>query len=110
MIYLASPYSDPSLGVMESRFLAACRAASRLMRLGRLVFSPVAHTHPIAQYGLPLGWDYWERFDRWYIERCDEVVVLTLAGWEDSKGVQAEMKIARELGKPVSFLEPGDLQ
>ncbi|MCP4786571.1 MAG: DUF1937 family protein [Fuerstiella sp.] len=38
--------------------------------------------------------------------RCDEVVVLTLDGWRNSEGVQAEVRIAAELGKPVRYLEP----
>jgi hypothetical protein len=32
------------------------------------------------------------------------LVVLMLSGWEDSAGVQAEIRIARELGKPVPYL------
>jgi hypothetical protein len=77
-----------------------------MMRHGQQVFSPIAHTHPIAQFDLPKGWEFWEEFDRWYISRCDEVVVLMLRGWRESKGVQAEIKIAEELGKPVSYIEP----
>ncbi|MBX3452499.1 MAG: DUF1937 family protein [Planctomycetaceae bacterium] len=38
--------------------------------------------------------------------RCDEVVVLTLDGWRESAGVQAEIRIAGELGKPVRYLAP----
>jgi hypothetical protein len=37
------------------------------------------------------------------------VVVLMLDGWEQSRGVQAEIAIARELGKPVSFIDLNDL-
>jgi hypothetical protein len=33
-------------------------------------------------------------------------IVLTLPGWRESVGVQAEIAIARELGKPVTFLQP----
>jgi hypothetical protein len=35
---------------------------------------------------------------------CDEVAVLMLDGWRESIGVQAEIAIARELCKPVTFL------
>ncbi len=34
------------------------------------------------------------------------VVVLMLAGWEASVGVQAEIQIAQELGKPIAYLAP----
>ena len=108
MIYLASPYSHPDAPMREARFRDVCRAAARLMREGHVVFSPIAHGHPIAAYGLPTDWRFWEPFDREQLERCDELVVLTLAGWRESKGVQAEIQIARELGKPVRFLDPED--
>jgi hypothetical protein len=106
MIYLASPYSHPDVAVREVRFREACRAAAKLMRLGQVVFSPIAHGHPIAAFGLPTNWRFWEPFDRYQLERCSEVVVLTLDGLETSEGVQAEIRIADELGKPVRYLGP----
>ena len=55
-------------------------------------------------FALPTGWDFWERIDRAYLARCDEVVVLMLDGWQESTGVRAEIALARDLGKPVRFL------
>jgi nucleoside 2-deoxyribosyltransferase len=104
MIYLASPYSHVDPAVREQRFCAACQAAVALLHAGRVVFSPIAHSHPLAQHGLPGNWHFWERYDRAFLERCDEVLVLMLDGWEESVGVQAEIRIARELGKPVRYL------
>ncbi|ADV63022.1 Domain of unknown function DUF1937 [Isosphaera pallida ATCC 43644] len=106
MIYLASPYSHPDPAVREQRFRAACRAAVALLCAGQVVFSPITHSHPLAQHGLPGSWQFWEQYDRKFLERCDEVVVLMLDGWEESVGVQAEIRIARELGKPVRYLAP----
>lgn len=80
--------------------------ASELMRMGTKVFSPIAHTHPITKYGLPLGWDYWSQYDRWFIERCDNAIVLRLDGWEESKGVQAEIVMAKELNKSITYIDP----
>ncbi|MCS6921487.1 MAG: DUF1937 family protein [Elioraea sp.] len=104
MIYLASPYSHPDPTVREQRFRAACRLVAAFLRAGMLVFSPIAHSHPLVEFGLPTDWRFWERYDRAHLERCDEVVVLMLDGWKESAGVQAEVRIARELGKPVRFL------
>ena len=50
-----------------------------------------------------------EPFDREHLERSDEAVVLVLDGWQESRGVQAEIRIARELGKPVRYLDPAEL-
>jgi hypothetical protein len=38
------------------------------------------------------------------LERCNGVVVLTLDGWQQSIGVQAELQIVRDLGKPAFFV------
>lgn len=106
LAYLASPYSHSDEKVREQRFLSACAAASRLMREGKHVFSPIAHTHPIAQFGLPLDWDFWGEYDRKFLAVCESMIVLTLDGWEKSKGVGAEMQIARDMNIPITFMEP----
>ncbi|MFQ5732136.1 MAG: DUF1937 family protein [Planctomycetaceae bacterium] len=109
MIYLASPYSHPDPAVRERRFQAACLAAAQLMRASHTVFAPIVHSHPLVDYGLPTDWSYWERQDREHLARCDEVVVLLLDGWRESRGVQAEVRLAENLGKPVRYLVPDAL-
>ena len=109
MIYLASPYSDPDPLICEARFVAVCRAAAELMRKGANIFSPIAHTHPIAQFGLPKGWEFWEQYDRLYLEACSELWVLMLDGWRESKGITGEIRIINELGKPVRCVDPHTL-
>ena len=47
---------------------------------------------------------FWARYDRSVLARCDAVAVLTLDGWEDSVGVQAELAIAGELGLLVRYV------
>ncbi|MCX7428986.1 MAG: DUF1937 family protein [Planctomycetia bacterium] len=98
MIYLASPYSHRDAGVRQERFEAACRTAAVLIRQGKTVFSPIAHSHAICRHGVPLDWRFWQRHDRRYLDVCDEVVVLMLDGWRESVGVQAEIAIARGRG------------
>lgn len=107
--YLASPYSHPDPAVREERFRAACRAAAALIRRGHVVFSPIVHSHSIAQHGWPVDWGAWERQDRRFLAACDEVWVLTLDGWQESRGVEAEIAIARALGKPVCFVSEAEL-
>jgi hypothetical protein len=106
MTYLASPYSHPDPAIRDARFQAACRAAATLMRAGHHVFSPIAHSHPIAAYGLPTEWAFWEAQMRYHLETSAQVVVLTLDGWRESVGIAAEVRIASELGEPVRYLSP----
>jgi uncharacterized protein DUF1937 len=106
MIYLASPYTHADKEVMQDRFERVCKVASRLMRSGLIVFSPISHTHPIAVAGeLPRDWEYWKRFDDEFIRAAEKVVVVKMDGYEISRGVQAEIRIAENLGKLVEFIE-----
>lgn len=110
LIYLASPYSSRSPEVQVMRYLKARTVNARMMREGRLVYSPIAHCHAMHEYdNLPGDWQFWAKFDRAMITACDELVVLMLDGWRESIGVTAEIAIAVELGKPVSYMnEEGD--
>ena len=103
--YLASPYSHGDPAVREARFRAVCEHVADLMRRGAFIYSPIAHSHPVAEFGLPGDWAYWEAFDRQMLSRCDDLAVLCLPGWEESVGVRAEIGIAREFGMPVRFIE-----
>jgi hypothetical protein len=106
MIYLAGPYSHPDPAVRERRYREACRVTAALLRAGRHVFSPIVHGHPLVEFGMPTDWESWQRIDREHLRRCDEVLVLTLDGWQDSAGVLAEVRQAAQLGLPVRHLDP----
>jgi len=108
MIYLASPYTHPDAAVREQRFRAACQATAALVRQGIVVFAPIVHSHPLVEHGLPTSWSFWSNQDRRFLELCDELVVLMLDGWRESRGVQEEIQIARELGKPIHFVGVAD--
>lgn len=106
LIYLACPYSDPDPAVRKRRFETVNRVAARLMSAGAFIFSPISHTHPIAEAGeLPKGWEFWRDYDTEIIRCCAELFVLRLPGWENSVGVTAEMALAAQLGVPITFLD-----
>jgi hypothetical protein len=104
--YLASPYTANDPAVRRQRYEVACRKAVELLRSGKCVYSPIVYSHHLCAYGLPVDWEFWQKYDRYFLKICSEVIVLTIDGWQVSVGVQAEIKIARELGKPISFLSP----
>jgi hypothetical protein len=104
MIYLASPYTHTDPFIREQRYHEACRAAAAITRAGLVVFSPIAHSHPLVAFGLPVDWPFWERHARAHLAACDELVVLMIDGWRQSAGVWREVQIAGELTLPISFL------
>lgn len=106
LIYLASPHSHPDAAVRQARYEAAVKAAARLFAEGRFVYSPIAHTHPIAIAGdIPPDFDHWRAYDRHILTLCDRIVVLKLEGWRESKGVQAELTMSVELNLPVEYMD-----
>ena len=106
IVYLAVPYSHDDMTVKEDRFDKVNHIASILIKRGEIVFSPISHTHPIALKGeLPGNWEFWDEFDRAYMEHCRKLYVLKLEGWEESTGVKAEIKIAEEMGLEIEYLE-----
>lgn len=109
LIYLASPYSHANPDVMKARFDAVCAAAAKLMAAGHLIFSPIAHTHPIGLAGkLPTNWDFWRVYDEKILDACGELWVLCLDGWTESVGIAAEVRYMTQLGRPISRLYPDD--
>ena len=106
LTYLALPYSDPDPRVRQYRFEVANRWAAKLMdEMGWVIFSPISHSHPIAEAGgLPRAFAFWEPFDRAYLSVSCMLVVIKLDEWEQSVGVQSEIEMAREMSLPILYL------
>ncbi len=104
-IYLATPYSHKDPKIMQTRFELVNKVAGDLIRHGYIVFSPISHNHVIVKAGnLPTGWDFWLEYDKTFIEWADKVYVLMQDGWKDSVGVNTEIEIAKEFGKPIVYI------
>lgn len=110
LFYLASPYSHKNTIIKEYRYFLVAAAAAELYQAGFNLLEPIGSGHPIAiRYDLPQGYEYWQKRDRLMIERSDGVIVLTIPGWAESVGVTDEVKYAKELGKPVYYVNPAEL-
>ena len=105
MIYLASPYSHELESIREIRFHQVCMVAAELMRQGVHVYSPIAHSHPIAMHGLRSDWQFWKAYDHEYLRWCTGMIVLTLEGWKESVGVTEEIQFMAAERKPIILLD-----
>ena len=113
LCYLCSPYSSPDPAVRELRYRQAVQATAYLIRRGLAVFSPIIHSHPVADLGGDLAgdWSFWRRQDELFMDAClGGIVVLKLPGWESSVGVQAEIAYMRAKRRPVEYLDPEDIE
>jgi len=110
LIYLATPYSHPDDQVRHDRFRLAAKLGAAMMKKGMIVYSPISHTHPMAEEGsLPTDWKYWAEVDTAFLTRCTKLVVATMDGWDKSKGVYAEIQIAQALNLPIEYKTPSEI-
>jgi len=112
IIYLACPYSHVEMSIRIARFEESARAAAYLIHQGMFVYSPITMTHPIdlvmADEGDTMGTDYWVDFDEAFMDVCAEMIILTLPGWQQSRGIAREIAYFEAAGKPIRFLEIKD--
>lgn len=108
LTYLACPYSfngRDDLAKRTHRFDVVTKLAANLMSQGRSVFSPITHGHTMNLAGVEAGWETWAEIDASILATCcREVIVLTLEGWQESRGIQAELALANKLGIPVTYM------
>jgi hypothetical protein len=110
LIYVGTPYTKYKGGI-EVAFVDACKLTARLMSEGLKVYSPIAHTHPLAIHGglNPIDHEVWLPFDEAMMAKSDAILVAMMAGWEASFGIHYEIRVFIEASKPVYFLDPADL-
>lgn len=106
LFYLATPYTKYADGIYAA-FEDAARLAARLLRAGHVVYSPIAHTHPIATLGGidPLDHTIWLDFDSRMMRAADAILVAQMDGWRESYGVNHEIEFFKSAGKPVFYLD-----
>lgn len=104
--YLASPYTKCPLG-QEAAFSEAAKAAAKLMAAGLVVYSPIAHSHPVATHGNldALDGAFWLHQNKPMMERMGGIIVLKLPGWRESEGVKFEIDFFRRERKRFMWAE-----
>lgn len=106
-IYLASPFWHESEYTRLQRYSRALHKTSELMARGWKVFSPITysfHIHHILDESIRHSYDFWLAQDFAFLHEADALFVLQLEGWQESRGVTAEIKFANQLSLPIRFL------
>ena len=89
---------------MCKRHAAVSECFTNLVLAGLIVYCPITMTHPI-DIKRNLGGEFWYEFDKPFLQFASQLFILKLPGWEESKGVQAEIKTALARKIPITYLE-----
>jgi Domain of unknown function (DUF1937) len=98
--YVATPYTHKDADVRAHRATLATNMAGALIEGGLNVFSPIAAHHPASMtMQRPDNVSHADWMDICYgvMDRCDGLIVSTMDGWWESKGVQLEIKRWKQL-------------
>lgn len=111
MVYLAAPYSvkhdDPAVvaQVIQERMEALCRVDVALMGRGVHTITPLLKHYTLKHSDGASDWEAFQEYSYNLIERCDALYVVMLEGWDESQGVTAEIKYAKELKMQIVYLD-----
>lgn len=103
--YLASPYSHPDAKVRNRREKEVTLLAGSLIFSGIIVFPPITSSVQISKrHKFGGSWKDWKKNDLTFVHNCSGIIVHKQPGWDESIGVKAEIRRARELKIPVWYL------
>lgn len=103
MIYIISPFWHDIEIIREQRRNIAIRYTDALIKRGVNVFCPLKYSqNNITKSTTEEG--YWLSFDIEIMRCADEVHVLKIDGWKESKGVEIEIKEAGRLKIPIKYI------
>lgn len=109
-VYIAIPYSHGDAVVRHKRFDKATEYLAKLSQERVIAFSPITHSHPLGEWGVPGNWDFWKEIDYRILQSCEEIHVIQLPGWEESTGVSGEVSYAEKLNMKIRYINPNSLE
>lgn len=105
MIYVASPYWHQDQSIINERMEIVYSIVAKLMRDGNSAVTPMLMHEVVLRHNLPNDFAFWGDYSFNLLKRCDELHVVTIDGWDRSRGVAEEIRFARELNIPVVFID-----
>ena len=64
----------------------------------------------MVEYNLPTDWGFWKNYDIAFLDRCGDLIVLMIDGWDRSIGVAAEIEHAKQMGYNTVYLTLDDIK
>lgn len=105
MIYVAAPYYDPDVSVIQKRMEVVYDFIGKRFKAGDHLVTPL-FMHEIAKrHALPGDYLYWEHYCLNVLKRCSKMIVLKMDGWDRSRGVAGEIAFCEANNIPYEFIE-----
>src|SRR5579863_253826 len=106
LIYLSAPFSTGPDSTTKRQEDINFATAWLMKNTDVYIFSPITYEEPIKKIlgvnpDKNIEWAFWQPRDGEMVSRCDEVWVLMLRNWENSRGVNYEIEEARRHGKTI---------
>lgn len=110
-IYIASPYSHSDSSIMAKRFREITKIAAKLfIRYDCVFLLPITQGHLLSKIGnIESDFKRWKAQSLGMLAACQEIWVIKMDGWKQSKGVNAEIRFARKFGIPIKYLDPKNI-
>ena len=112
LVYISSPYSHEDERVQQQRLeQVEVITANLITWFDRYMvpFSPIAYTSRIQEKIIVSKTVDWYGFDIELLKRFDIVLVSKMEGWEESYGVDLEIKEARKSRKEIVYVRPENI-
>ena len=76
------------------------------LKQGVHIYSPIVHCHELAKIAdMPRDAGFWERYNFTMLAAAEQLWVLMIAGWLESKGIAGEITEAKRLEIPIIYIE-----
>lgn len=110
LIFISSPFSHKDKTIENKRVEIVNKVVAEYTALRLNVFSPITFGTTLLKYKeMPTDWEFWKNFCESFLEKCDELWVLKMEGWDESAGVSAEIQFAIENNITVRYIEVNEI-
>lgn len=108
--YIGMPYSHPDPLVMEDRYVISNEVTAFLFNNAPFLapFAPISYTHRFG-HRVDKDYDWVANLDINYLRISKILIVITIDGWKESKGLQEEIQFAKENNIPIVYSLPEEL-
>jgi len=105
LVFISSPYNSSDPDKVIENYNKVLNLTAKLIKDGIVAISPIVYGHNIIEHTpMDSSWEFWKNFCVTFLRYCDEVYVYCIPGWDVSRGVQEEIRIAKELNIPIRYI------